>query len=273
MTDILPGASVVVGIDGSKAAVHAAEWAIDEAIARDVPLRLISVVSPGREVVLSPNELELDTGYAESVLRQASAAIEAAGKEVKVDTAILRGAPADMLLAESRTAELVCVGSSGIGVVSRTLLGSTATTLAEKASCPVTIIRHHDAADRSDRRFIAVAVKASTDDEEIVVTAMEEARLRHAPVLAVGLWQQDFGSTPYDELDRMMAAWRQRYPDVHVYPVTTQANLVQFLDGDTTTVAMVVVGADEAGRVAQIVGPHSHPIVGHPECSVLIVRH
>jgi hypothetical protein len=29
----------------------------------------------------------------------------------------------------------------------------------------------------------------------------------------------------------------------------------------------------EAGRVAQIIGPHSHPILEHPECSVLIVRH
>jgi len=34
---------VVVGIDGSKAAIRAAEWAIDEAAARNVPLRIIYV--------------------------------------------------------------------------------------------------------------------------------------------------------------------------------------------------------------------------------------
>lgn len=272
MSDIMPGASVVVGIDGSKAAVDATEWAVDEAIARDVPLRLVCVVSPGPEAGLSPNEIELDIEYAETVLRQASAAIEATGKAVKVDTAILRGAPADSLLAESRTAELVCVGSSGIGAVARRLIGSTATTLAEKASCPVAIIRYHEADSRPERRWIAVAVKAPTDDEEIVLAAMQEARLRHVPVLAIGLWQEDFGFTPYDELDRLMESWRQRFPDVPVYPVTTRSDVVQFLSEDDEPVAMVVVGADEAKRVAQIVGPHDHPILGHPECSVLVVR-
>ena len=38
--------TVVVGVDGSKAAINAALWAIDEAISRDVPLRLIHVVEP-----------------------------------------------------------------------------------------------------------------------------------------------------------------------------------------------------------------------------------
>ncbi len=102
--------------------------------------------------------------------------------------------------------------------------------------------------------------------------AMEEARLRHAPVLAVGLWQEDFGFTPYDELDRLVAAWRQRYPDVQAYPVTTRSGLVRFLNDQDDPVGLLVIGPDDAGKVAQIVGPHSHAVMGHPECSVLIVR-
>lgn len=35
---------VVVGIDGSQAAIGAAEWAIDEAVTREVPLRLVAVI-------------------------------------------------------------------------------------------------------------------------------------------------------------------------------------------------------------------------------------
>lgn len=34
---------VVVGIDGSRAAIHAAQWAIDEAVDRNVPLCLVHV--------------------------------------------------------------------------------------------------------------------------------------------------------------------------------------------------------------------------------------
>ena len=33
----------IVGIDGSKAALRAALWAVDEAVSRDTPLRLVHV--------------------------------------------------------------------------------------------------------------------------------------------------------------------------------------------------------------------------------------
>jgi nucleotide-binding universal stress UspA family protein len=272
MTD-LQSSTVVVGIDGSRAAIHAAEWAVDEAIARDVPLRLVCVTPIESTETPSSGALPLNIEYAETMLRQADAAILATGKAVKVETAIVRGDATAVLLAESRNAELVCVGSVGIGVIARRFLGSKATALAEGAHCPVAIIRDRGEDQRAHRGWIAVAVKASTDDEDIVVAAMEEARLRHVPLVAVGLWQEDFGFTPYDELDRLVQAWGQRYPDVHVYPVTTRSGLAKFLADDEEPIEFVVVGADEAGRVAQLVGPHSHPILEHRECSVLIVRH
>jgi nucleotide-binding universal stress UspA family protein len=35
---------------------------------------------------------------------------------------------------------------------------------------------------------------------------------------------------------------------------------------------MAVIGARDASRVAQLVGPHSLPIRAHADCSVLVVR-
>jgi len=37
-------------------------------------------------------------------------------------------------------------------------------------------------------------------------------------------------------------------------------------------VQLAVVGSADAAQVAQIIGPHSHPLTGHGECSVLVVR-
>jgi nucleotide-binding universal stress UspA family protein len=272
MTDIRPGATVVVGIDGSNAALHAADWAVDEAVARDVPLRLICVAPPEPVVRPTSDPIPLEIEYAETVLRQASAAIQSTGKAVKVETAIVRGDPAAVLLAESDDAEMVCVGSTGIGAVSRIFLGSKAAALAEAAHCPIAIIRHHEQDRPADRSWIAVGVTACTEDDDVVMAAMAEARLRHVPLLVIGLWHKDFGYTPYDELDRLAQSWRERYPDVHVYPVSTRAGLVSFLNDDDDPIGLVVIGADDAGRVAEIIGPHSHPILGHRECSVLIVR-
>ncbi|MFZ0714825.1 universal stress protein [Mycobacterium sp.] len=117
---------IVVGIDGSQAAIQAAEWAIDEAVSREVPLRLVEVIP--RQAEPSPpasvGNVRMEVEYAEASLRIAAAAVAADGKVVKVESAILQGDPAGVLLAESRYAVTVCVGSTGIGRFARTVLGS-----------------------------------------------------------------------------------------------------------------------------------------------------
>ena len=266
-------APVVVGVDGSDAAINAAKWAIDEAISRDVPLRIVHVTHIEGDETAPEDAFRLDVQYAESSLRAASAAVEATGKPVKVETDILWGSPDIALIDESRNAALICVGSVGIGAIARKLWGSTAASLAERAYCPVAIIRtpHNTPASGSD--WIVVVVEDHADNESVIEHAMEEARLRKAPVLAVGVWQEDLDETPYDELDRRVEKWKQRYPDVHVYPVATRAGVARFLAANKDeSVQLAVVGGADADQVAQIVGPHSHPLVPHGECSVLVVH-
>ena len=47
----LDAKSVVVGVNGSQAAVSAAKWAIDEAISRQMPLRLVYVTRAHRRAL------------------------------------------------------------------------------------------------------------------------------------------------------------------------------------------------------------------------------
>ncbi len=105
--------------------------------------------TPESTVSQTAGEIPLGVEYGETALRQAHAAITRSGKDVEVETAVVGGDPAQILLAESRTAELVCVGSSGIGAIAKTLLGSVAATLTENASCPVAVIRSRDDGRRS----------------------------------------------------------------------------------------------------------------------------
>ena len=103
--------------------------------------------------------------------------------------------------------------------------------------------------------------------------AMQEAQLRNAPVLAVGGWKEDLGQTPYDELDRRIGKWAERYPDVHVHPVATRGNVAQFLaNNKDESVQLAVVGGADAAHVLQIIGPHSHPLMAHGDCSMLVVH-
>jgi nucleotide-binding universal stress UspA family protein len=264
-----PRRSVVVGIDGSQAAIAAAEWAADEAVSRGVPLRLIHVipdhVEPGTSASADNERLELE--YGESALRSASASVAAMAQPVKVETVIMRGSPVGTLIAESRHADMVCVGSVGIGRFARGLLGSTAAELAESARCPVTIIRRKRSPE-PDSGWIVVSVKGSSDSDEVIAHAMEEAQRRHAPVLAVGALQGDGDDTP-DELDRRVQAWSRHYPGVAIYPIAGHTGIAEFLAGNEERVQLAVIGSSEAHHVAEFIG---QTILGRPECSVLVVR-
>ena len=135
---------VVVAVDGSKAAIGAAEWAAKEAVHHDVPLRLVYVIQVADRPTSSADASSADEGYAESSLRAARLAVEATGLPVKIDTAVLYGDVDSALIAESGNATLICVGSVGIGRVANMVLGSTAAILAEEAHCPVAIIRRDE---------------------------------------------------------------------------------------------------------------------------------
>ena len=261
MNDNHTASAVVVGIDGSSTAIHAAQWAIDEAISRSVPLRLVYVTKPKHP---SADDYYEDIHHGEASLRAAQAAVEATGKPVKVETAILDGPAGPALVEESRDAEIICVGSVGIGRYARSILGSTATDLAEKAHCPVAIIRPQEEQPRHAINWVVVEVNEQPDNEAVVEVAIQEAKLRQAPVLAVG---NGHG------LEGTVETWKRRHPDVHIYPVSDGADVAHFVKKHDERVQLAVIGGSQAGELAQIVGPYGHPVFHHTESSVLIVRH
>jgi nucleotide-binding universal stress UspA family protein len=272
---------VVVGVDGSDASVDAALWATDEAVDRNAPLRLVSVTGIARphtpEQTPCP-ELE----YAESALRMASAAVIAAGKQVKLETEVLWGQAASALIDESRDAALVSVSSVGIGAIARASLGSTAAAVAERSHCPVAVIRPFTATQGS---WVAVAVDTSVGDDAIIEYALHEARLRHSALIAVGVGCNVFGVNTPEETASRTREWAQRCPDIQIETVPTWSSLADYLAKDhddlsrrhgrsdvTTSGPMAVIGSAEVSQLSQLVGPHGDDLLQHARCSVLVVR-
>ena len=271
MTNAADNRPVVVGIDGSEAALSAALWAVDEAVDREAPLRLVHAVGVARDRSIPFDFYRPEIEYGEGALRAASSAVASTGKTVKVETDILWDSPDSALIAESRSAAIVCVGSAGIGWGAGRLLGSTAATVAEKAQCPVVVVRRRPATSvRTSPDWLVVGVDNRAGNDLVVADALEEARLRHAPVLAVGTWANMAGAVTYDELDRRVTRWR-RDPDVHIYPVSSDAGLAQFLADPEECVQLAVVGAVDADQIQPIGGPHERALVAHAQCSVMVV--
>ena len=109
-------------------------------------------------------------------------------------------------------------------------------------------------------------------NDAVVHAAMEQARLRHAPVLALRVTPWKPGEVPYDHIDRRLHRWAHRYPDVFVLPVTAGGSFEHYLDTYDEPIQLAVVGKRHASHVAQLLGPHRDPILPHAGCSVLVVR-
>jgi nucleotide-binding universal stress UspA family protein len=256
----LDSKSVMVGVNGSQAAVNAAKWAIDEARNRQMPLRLVYVVAGRGAKTGSEPASEWEVERSETALSQAERSVQGTaqseGRPVEVETAILRGDPAQVLINESQDAALVCVGTSRRGWAADGLLGPTAAGLVEHARCPVAVIRSNPDGSPTQLGVIAVVLNDDPDNDEVVHQAMEEGRLRHATVR---------------QIDRRLNSWVRRYPDV---PVQTVAAGTGTKPGGerSAAIALAVVGGTDAAQMAELNTPNCHPIVGYPDCSVLVVR-
>jgi nucleotide-binding universal stress UspA family protein len=261
-------ARIVVGIDGSEAAINAAKWAITEAISRNVPLRLIHAI-PGRADDAAGDQ-SMELGYAQASLRDADAALQATGKPVKVECDVVRGSPEGILIDESGDAEMVCVGSVGIGRIARKLLGSTADAVARKARCPVAIVR--SGGPNAEPGWVAVVVDDSPGNDAVLEHGFREARLRRAPILALGVWRWGLGEIPYRQLEQRLGPWASRYPEVHVMPAAARRGPAEFLARTQESVQLTVVGSEDGDKVARMVGPAGPHLSGPAGCSVLVVR-
>lgn len=253
--------SIIVGIDGSVQAQHAASWAVDEALRRHCALRLIYAIRTDLTGTLSAAEYESEVDTAKGALAAARAVVTARNPSVTVQTSITRGSPAGSLLAESPDAALICVGSSGMGRMGRTMLGSTAASVADDAACAVVVVHGTEstAAQNDPLRWIVVPVTRHMEGDRTVITeAVSEARYRGWPMLAVGTHTSSGGNTSGEELDHLVSDWHWRFPDVHIYPISCDSGVTQFLRDSPDVNGLIVMDAVHSSQLAQIIDGQTH---------------
>jgi nucleotide-binding universal stress UspA family protein len=140
---------IAVGVDHSAGAKEALRFALEEAQLRRATLRAVHawqfgfIGATGMEGALPAVGGELHefrnaaAAVLDATLREA---IPDLG-EVEVDRRVVEGAPAAVLVEESRDADLLVVGSRGHGGFAQLLLGSVSQQCAHHAECPVIIVR------------------------------------------------------------------------------------------------------------------------------------
>ena len=271
--------AVVVGIDRSATAVRAAVWAVDEAVSRDIPLRLVHALD---DEGLGSHDAARKLAAAASAVRHVIAAVEATDKPVKVEADITRGRATDTLLHVSRRAAMVCVGAVGSNHFKPGRIGSTAAAVAASAKCPVAIVRGHNRQTRPHADWIFVEADESADDGVVLETAVKEAGMRDARLRVITCWKphhaDPVAAVQNDrriraQLNRRLARWRRRYPDLQTEVVAVRGSISAYLVTHAAEAQLLVVGARGPGHVSEIVGPAGNAALGNSDCVVLVVDH
>lgn len=139
---------IVVGVDGSASARAALRFALVEARLRGDAVRAVAawhvpIAAYGGALVPPDPALVADLEpQTRRTLDRALAEVadEAAGLEL--EPVVREGLPARVLLEEAEGADLLVVGSRGLGGFRGLLLGSVSQQCAHHAPCPVVIVPH-----------------------------------------------------------------------------------------------------------------------------------
>ncbi|HET7486898.1 MAG TPA: universal stress protein [Acidimicrobiales bacterium] len=139
---------IVVGVDGSAPSKAALHWALDEARRRGASVEAVYVwqypsvalerFGATSVPVMRAEDLEK---AAQQVVDEVVSGLSEEDRATGLTTRLERGHPADALLAAAKDAELLVVGSRGLGGFKGMLLGSVSNHVAHHASVPVVVIR------------------------------------------------------------------------------------------------------------------------------------
>jgi nucleotide-binding universal stress UspA family protein len=137
---------IVVGVDGSEPSAAALRYALRQAKLEGANLRAVtawhvpavSYGGPGTAPLINLREaFEED---ANAISRDALGAVRDDVDGLQIDAVVREGHPVQVLLDEARSADLLVVGSRGLGGFSELLLGSVSHECAQHATCPVVIV-------------------------------------------------------------------------------------------------------------------------------------
>ncbi|MEE2034350.1 universal stress protein [Rhodococcus chondri] len=294
---------IVVAVDGSEAATTAVIWAARSAVARRLPLHIVSVVHiPAfyySEPYLAQSFQEEMKATARDRLDNAAVLARqivdehgpSAHDGVEIVTERLEGKVAPVLVELSLQADRLVVGSRGLGEVKGLLAGSVSTAVASHAVCPVTVVRGRtlDGAPPAEGPVV-VGVDGSESCRGAVEVAFEEAAARNATLVAVNVWsdvsvQPSLGAVPEDPhwsriqtgeeivLAERLAGFQERYPDVVVERVVARDRPVRVLSEYAERAQLIVVGTrGRGGFKGLLLGSTSNALIQTADCPVLVVR-
>lgn len=281
---------VVVGFDGTDRARCAVRWAAAECAVRYCPLHIVRVVAHHTPVAAAgwwpaltePDELARD--LVEDQLLAEVDACRAEYPDLEVHAAMQDGAPYARLAehADQVGADVLAVGSSDLGGVSRLVLGSTGAELIRATRRRVFVVRDLTPVQQAAMATGYAPVVALLDDREmsprVLAFAYEMADRWGAGVLVVHADPPAARSVGVDRyvpgavLRGQLDVAHRHYPGVPVRVETVMTEVCDTVLDHSTDARLVVVGDRRQGVFHRLLaGSVGNRVLHNARCSVAVV--
>ncbi|MEU1384650.1 MULTISPECIES: universal stress protein [unclassified Nonomuraea] len=273
---------IVAGVDGSPTGLLSVDWAAKEAVLRGVSLTVAHVVPDWVCHPISGRYAEVGKWMRDGAKEVLAAAERRAREEgAEVTTELVPGDPRAALIRTAEQADLLVVGSRGLGGVRGLLLGSVAHGVAAHAQTDVVLVRDPPAVPRGE---LVVGVDRSEGSLRALKFAFAEAELRGARLRAVEAfaWPRPSGFEPADpEAERetrealrtFLAIPRQCHPGVEVIEDVVHGHPVEVLREVAAGADLLVVGSRGHGTLkGMLIGSVSQAMLHHAPGPLAIVK-
>jgi nucleotide-binding universal stress UspA family protein len=284
---------IVIGVDGSVQSDRALQWAVREAQLHSAAIELIHgyVIQPHRGLVGRFNREAAERTMSSVVKRNRGMLADV--KWTATITPQVGASFATPLVHAGQEADLVVVGSRGLGGFSELVLGSASYRTAAHCPAPVAVIR--DGQDpTTDQREIVVGVDESRAARRALRWAMDEARRRAVPLVIVHSYTapatvllhgvDSFGSPDVIQRSRRRAreaaagvidhalAVVRTPPGLQIERVVAEGSAAGALLHRAQRAALLVVGTRGHGLVGRMtLGSVSHQCLHHADGPMVVV--
>jgi len=293
-----PRGAILVGVDGSAAALGAVRWAARDAALRNVPLTLVHVVDAPLPEWL---EVTAPAGFRQWQEQRArdfvSSAIKVAEQNtgecgpVQIDSKVFHSATVPTLVGISTEVEMVVVSHRGCGgALARSFPGSVSSALVYHAHCPVAVIHDDEAMiGNVERAPVLVGIDGSPASEAATAIAFEEAFRRGVDLMALHAWNDPrvsgsrglFQDSKWDAqlseeeeaLAERLAGWHERYPDVGIRRRIEIGDPAHWLIEASERAQLLVVGSHGCSRIrGTLLGSVGAAVVNRAKIPVIVAR-
>jgi nucleotide-binding universal stress UspA family protein len=287
MSPVTTDPPLVVGIDGSEAALVALDWAAQEAARKGWPLRLVNAYDQFVTMHMMVSTTPVGREAAEAMFEAARQRLESNGHaDLTVSIVAHPGSPRQVLLREAAGAHGLVLGRKGTGGFAELILGSTAVACTTHAKVPVIVVPDTWQPGVREEWAITLGADGSARSQAAIEYAFTTAASWQARLTAVFAIQRPAHplteQQPVDAegreyaariLSEQLAPWRAKYPDLDVTEVIASGHPAAAIREHSADADLIVVGGRGHGVVTgMLLGSVAQAVLHHVDRPVAVVH-